>query len=158
MNSSTYYYESKLSEKLGISRDELTAYRRQFLKKKSGDWAMLGRDVVLSHGAVDRFLSYWVEKTQAAPDAAAILACAVPHQKKNGAPAILPNGPVDLVVKRRYPNVHLLLATDSTGGDHRVWVPANDNFRPDMKLKARPQGPGKPHKLVGRCPRYPGRW
>jgi hypothetical protein len=158
MNPSTYYYEAKLCEALGISRDELIAYRRVHLKKNSGDWKMLGRQLVISASALDRFLADWIKKTGAVPAATALLSCAVNNQEKNHAPAP-PLNELELVVKRRYPNVHLLLAADpASGRELRVWVTDNNNFRPDMKLKARAQGPGKPHRLVGRCPRYPGRW
>lgn len=162
MNASTWYFESKLSEKLGISRDELVAIRRQLLQKKQEHWKMLGRELVISRAGVDLLLASLIEKTGAGIDLSKILSCAVPQQSttSKAAPPPQKNGEVELTVKRLYPNDRLLLATHpETQEQLRVSVPSNANFRPAMKLKARPQGdPRQPWKLVGRCPRFPGRW
>jgi hypothetical protein len=71
-------------------------------------------------------------------------------EHKNG------DGAVDLIVKRLFPNRRLL---EAYNGDQvvRVRVRDNANFRPKMPLKAKHAG-GEFYELLGRCPRFPGRY
>ena len=60
-------------------------------------------------------------------------------------------------VLRLFPNRHLLLAEDAHGSSVRVRVSDSSNFMPKMVIKAR-QIERDLYELVGRAPRYRGRW
>jgi hypothetical protein len=134
--------EAVVAKKLGLSRDVLAAYRKTRLEKND-EWRMNRNQVEISTSAIDKIST----ALAAGP--------AVPAQPPP------PPEPVELEVVRIYPNPRLLLARhlDAGGGLALVWVPKNKNFRPRMKIKARPPDNGcTTYRLEGRCPRFPGRW
>jgi len=65
--------------------------------------------------------------------------------------------PERFTVLKLFANRHLLLAEDAHGSSVRVRVSDSSNFMPKMVIKAR-QIEGDLYELVGRAPRYRGRW
>lgn len=150
MSESLFYYEAKLSEKLGLERN-IIGYARStgILKKESGHWAMHGRDVVLSEDGVLTLMQHL--ELQDLPELSDCLVVSGPEKKE---------GLEELAVVRLYPNRNLLQAKNAAGELVNVRVAENKNFRPGMKLKAQPPKPDglAMYRLEGRCPRYPGRY
>lgn len=151
-----FFHEGQVAEKLGLPRDTVAYVRSAILKKEEGHWELRGRDVVLSWAGLSALLAHvFVERD---PDPTLDFTdCEVTAEKKDGL--------VELTVKRLFPNRNLLQATlPGAGGEpeHDVTVRVRDNvnFRPRMKLKARPDTTGRSafYQLEGRCPRYPGRY
>jgi hypothetical protein len=140
-----WFVESKLAERLGLTRDALEEFRKRHLKKE-GDWKRENGHVLLRESAVKKMLA-----RLDAPNFD-YSACA----QKNGADDDLR----ELAITRVFPNPHLIEARDpETNELVRVSVPNNVNFRPRMTLKARPVARGAHlYRLEGRTPRFPGRW
>ena len=160
---STLYYEAKLAKALGISRPEFKKLRKSMLEFEA-DWQMLGNQVVITEAGIDKLRTYFEADSGLTSLRDIPTETMVDHKP--------PNGDVELVVKQVYPNPRLLLCvmapedipdkvevSGQTVMDRlvRVRVPRNDNFRPKMTIKARKLSDGF-YELVGRCPRYPGRW
>ena len=150
------FYEAKVTELLGLPRDTVAYVRASILKKESGHWQLRGRDVVLTQAGLDALLAHLFETAEPDPTLD-FSSCEVDPEKKEG-PDL-----VELTVKRTFPNRLLVLATLPDGGDVTVRVKDNSNFRPKMKLKARPPaedatGSAAFYQLEGRCPRYPGKY
>ena len=149
----TLYYEAKLAKALGISRPEFKKLRKSYLKFED-DWQMLGNQVVITEAGLVKLSVHFA--------AVGIIGSqtGIPETQVDYKP---PTGEVNLVVKQVYPNPRLLLCTSigAIAGQMpeqvRVRVPRNDNFRPKMTIKAHKLSDGF-YELVGRCPRYPGRW
>lgn len=144
---STLYYESKLAKSLGISRPEFKKLRKSLLEFEA-DWQMHGNQVVITEAGIVKLASHF--------EGGAVFA-EVPEAKVDYHP---PTGEVELIVRQVYPNPRLLLCVfpvEQSKEQVRVRVPRNDNFRPKMMIKASKLSDGF-YELVGRCPRYPGRW
>jgi hypothetical protein len=153
--SAAIYYEAKIAERLGITRDQIRFVREQALKEKK-HWRLSGRDVVYTDDGVKKFLRYLAVDLSAAD----LNSCLVPvrEKQKGAAPKNAPaTGTIELTVKRCFANPKLLLATDSAGNEVRVRVPRNRNFKVKMKLHAQRVNESL-YKMVGRCPRYRGRY
>jgi len=141
----SWYFESSVAERLGLSRDEVEQYRARELRKK-GDWKKIGRAIALSDVGLNKLLL---------ATGASHVDCTDCLVGKNGAD----NGELVVVVARIYPNPRLLLARTTDGEIVRVSVRLNRNFRPGMKIKVEPPAGALPlYRLVGRCPRFPGKW
>ena len=142
-----WYYEASIAERLGLTRNTLENYRARELKKK-GDWKKIGRAVALSEPALKKLL--------ADLDASELdcSGCLVSGNGEEPQPEV-----IELKVARVYPNPRLLLATTNAGELVRVSVQKNRNFRAGMTIKAKaPNGTLSIYRLVGRCPRFPGKW
>jgi len=156
-------------------------------KKNAGEWILVGRDVVLSSRGLAKILKYLDVKdvdlldSQVPPLKSGERRESVQGQGCEGerehvikasepsgssAPPAQSfrqhNGTVELIVTRGCLNPRILVATLPGAGKAqdqqvRVKVKSNVNFRPKMKLRARPID-AEFYELVGRCPRYPGRW
>ena len=146
---STLYYEAKLAKALGISRPEFKKLRKSLLEFET-DWQMLGNQVVITEAGLLKLRVHL-----AAVGITGMAIATFPETQVDHKP--VDNGDVELVVKQVYPNPRLLLCHFPGGIQVRVRVPRNDNFRPKMTIKARKLTDGF-YELVGRCPRYPGRW
>jgi hypothetical protein len=156
---STLYYEAKLAKALGISRPEFKKLRKSLLKFEA-DWQMHGNQVVITEAGIEKLRVYF------AAGGIGSKYCEIAEAQVDYQP---PTGEVELVVKQVYPNPRLLLCVFPAGHGEpdldkvpilqqvRVRVPRNDNFKPKMTIKARKLTDGF-YELVGRCPRYPGRW
>lgn len=140
-----FYYESKVADKLELSRDDVRFLREDALKKEKGDWCQPGRDVLLSEAGLRIILD--------------IVGYTAPIENFSDCLTTEKTEPVELTVIRLYPNRRLLQASNDELGEVTVRVSDNSNFRPTMTLKAIPPAPGKAavYQLAGRCPRYPGR-
>ena len=143
-----WYCERLLAVRLGVSRGSLDEFRRAELKK-NGDWTKRGREIFLAETALQLLL-----KKLGSPD----LDCSDCREKTDLADA--GNGTIELAVTRVFPNPHLLECVNpSTQERVRVRVSRNENFRPRMMLKAKPDALAAGlYQLEGRTPRFPGRW
>jgi hypothetical protein len=151
MQSETWESESAVAKKLCVAREVLVQFRKTNLEKNR-DWKVEHKQVELSPDAIDRIST-------------ALGATADPGEPDthNTPPAAVPEVPVELEILRIYPNPRLLAAKTDAGVLVLVRVPRNKNFRPRMKIKAKPPtdgavGSATLYTLEGRCPRYPGRW
>lgn len=144
---SDWFLESVLAERLGLTRNTLEEFRKANLKK-TADWKMENRRVLLRESAVKKML--------ARLDAADLDYSAA--AQKNGHAA--QDGVHELIVTKVFPNPRLIEARDLDSGElARVSVPNNKNFRPRMTVKARAWKPEQLlYRLEGRTPRFPGRW
>lgn len=139
------YAEAAIALTVGLTRDEIRTARDRNLEKNV-DWQMHGRQVVWTQAGLNNAID--LDLVPSADYAIAI----VDEKKLPGVPDLQ-----ELQVKRVYPNPRLLLATLPNGDEVRVQVKTNLNFRPRMMIKARCVE-GTLYQLVGRCPRYPGRY
>lgn len=81
-----------------------------------------------------------------------------PVTEKTPAAAVQVPPPTErFTVLKLVPNRHLLLASDALGSTVRVRVRDNTNFMPEMVIQVR-LIQGDLYELVGRGPRYRGRW
>lgn len=177
--------ESAAAERLGLSRDELKKLRAEHLYETE-HWHKKGRDILLTVPGLERLRAVLAslqaaegqdsgpaKKTAPAPASAAgdgivtarqavaqavdsILERAGAAQQTESA---LPS--VRMTVTRTVKNPHLVMAKHPVDGTEcRVWVSANKNFLPGMVLTAchLPESPADLYYLVGRAPRFRGRW
>lgn len=141
----TWFLESLLAERLGLTRNALEDFRKEHLKK-GADWKTENRRVLLRESAVKKMLAR-LDAQDLDYSAAA---------QKNGA---VTDEVRELAVTKVFPNPRLIEARDSdTGQIVRVCVPNNKNFRPRMMVKARPWRGEILYRLEGRTPRFPGKW
>ena len=139
--------EQDVAKKIGVARAVLAEYRREHLQRDQ-DWRVTRKQVELSQGAIDKISTTLGAVQPGEPEA-----------HNTPAPPVAVPEVVELEVMRVYPNPRLLLAKDAAGELALVAVPKNKNFRPRMKIKARPPANGNTlYHLEGRCPRFPGRW
>lgn len=141
----TWYEESAVAEKIGVTREAVKKFRDKALREKV-DWEKKGRAIELNEIGVKKLLfEFHIDDLD------------LSSVGKNGAA-----DPVELEVLIVYPNPRLLLARTADGEQVRVQVMSNANFRRGMKLKARAPVPGDQYpqlyRLEGRTPRWPGQW
>lgn len=133
------FWEAKVAEALGISRERVRALREQHLDAE--DWSTRGNAVVLS--------ARGLEKITAAAQA-------------EGAPGLVQAGPVAavrLVVRKLCRNPRLMVAAVTREAVETVVVRVRDNsaFMPGMEFEAVGLGDGS-FQFTGRLPRSRGRW
>ena len=141
-----WYSESLLASRLTVTRSLLENFRKGYLEK--GAVKKIGRSLFISEAALKKLLR---ELGSEELDCSGCL-------DKNGAE---PNGVVELVVTKVFLNPKLIQAVTDSGELVLVAVASNNNFRPNMTVKAHvPAAPPAPqlYRLEGRCPRFPGRW
>jgi hypothetical protein len=141
-----WYSESLLASRLTVTRTSLENFRKGALQKD--DVKKIGRALFISEAALKKLLR---ELGSEELDCSECL-------EKNGAAQ---DGVVELVVTRVFTNPRLIQAVTDTGELVLVSVARNENFRPNMTVKAHTPGPlpaPQLYQLEGRCPRFPGRW
>jgi hypothetical protein len=139
-----WYSEALLASRLSITRSTLENFRKSALKKN--DVKKIGRSLFISEPALQKLLLNLGSEGFDCSDCL----------EKNGAEE---NSVLELVVSRVFPNPRLIEAQNpETGEIVRVSVMSNMNFRPSMKIKARPQTNSPLYRIEGRCPRFPGKW
>jgi hypothetical protein len=156
------YSEARLAAHLGLARDDAKLLRKKTLAE-GVHWQKKAGEIALTRAGVKKL---WAA-LKAGPSTIDLSACLMLPREKNGAasePLRLPEAPTfarpaQLIVKKIYPNVKVLLATDQAQRDWRVIVGNNTLFQPRMTLPAVPC-PAHPgyYQLVGRLPRRKGRW
>jgi hypothetical protein len=156
------YSEARLAEHLGLARDDAKMLRKKALVE-GVHWQKKAGQTALSIAGVKKLWS----ALKAGPSTIDLSACLLLPREKSGPttePLRLPEAPTfarpaKLIVKKIYPNVKVLLATDQAQRDWRVIVGNNTLFEPRMTLPAVPCAahPGF-YQLVGRLPRRKGRW
>lgn len=130
--------EIGLAKKLGLPRNHLREARENL--KKGADWDTEGKEVVWTHAAAQAM-------------ALAIGATLDDPAGKNAGAEATVN---EFTVAKKCVNTHALWATDKAGKEWLVRVTSNEHFRPGMVFRAEMMQDG--WTLVGRCPRFPGRW
>lgn len=157
LDTSPLYLEQKICDTLGLDRDDMRAIRKEALTRNE-DYGQRGREVVLCAVGLVKLLGFLREKGAAIPSDADFSDCMHPSAKKED-PATPPTEePIEMVVIRKYPNDRLLLCRDPQGASVNVRVKNNENFRPEMSLRARWDATKTAYVMEGRCPRYPGRY
>ena len=153
MPNTTWILEQTLAKNLGVGRAAVAEYRKNYLEKNR-DWRLEKKQVELSGSAAQQISAALGASLpgDAGPDR--------PLQASADNTTQVP-GPVELVVSKVYPNPRLLGALTADGELVRVAVSRNQNFRPGMKIQARPPMPppaAQLYRLEGRPPRRPGRY
>jgi hypothetical protein len=146
MSSAETISESALSEHLGLSRAEMAGVRARHLTE-GVHWARDGKAVVYTTAGREKI--------------GGILGA---NGKKDAEPVAtvpLPAVAVVLTVKYLPRNARYVIATDGERDGLRVRVGDQKKFKAGMVLRAEliPDGADTTHfRLVGRLPRFPGRW
>ena len=134
--------ERELAPRLGVTREVLRDLRKRLLS--SDEYEQQGRDVIISHGGVAKLTGAVLEKREG---------------EKNGV-EIDVEQPEECALKvfRNAANTRIVLAKKEGAEDMlRVRVRNNGHFVPGMPLRAR-HIEGDLYELVGRCPRFKGRY
>lgn len=134
--------QQTLLRKIGVGSSQLKAVRTQkFLQ--GIDWT------------IDKKVVRWT--AQAALRAAEILTGVTQPEKENAAPVnVEPSHELVTVTRWRIPNRFLIECAFANGVRFYLRVNNNTNFREGMTVHAHLDSDG--WTLVGRCPRFPGRW
>jgi len=142
--------ERWLSQETGLSRDILREHREKNLA--AGDHRKGSRgQIVWEITALDKLSAEY-------PEFATILEN-LKGGEEGARKALGPSEAVDGLVTRMFANPHLIGAELPGNRQILVRVHDNKNFRPGMKVKARPaKDSGAPWVHEGRCPRWPGRY
>ncbi len=155
------YSESRVAPQLGLQREHVQLLRSQVLRE-GVDWVKKGREIALNRPALKKL---WRE-VKAAPATLDLSRCVMdpPPEKDAGGALALPERvcyarPAKLRVKRIFPNMEYLQATDEAGNDRHVLVYDNTLFVVGMTLPACPSvtKPGT-WQLVGKLPRVRGKY
>jgi hypothetical protein len=136
--------ERDLAGKLGVTRDVLRDLRKRVLEAE--DFAQQGRDVMIHADGVAKITGALAEKNGA--------------EKKAVAIEIDDEESFVLLVHKLPPNRRIVLAKKEEADDEqvmRVRVRDNGHFVPGMRLRCRHLD-GDLYELVGRCPRFKGRY
>jgi hypothetical protein len=137
--------EVGLAKHLGVARSVLKSIRKNL--KKGGDWEVMGKEV------------RWSEEA-ALGAARALRATREPEPETNVSMAPLVNEDrpnlESLKVVKLLVNPHMVQAARKNGEVVMVNVVHSRNFKRGMEFRAAPDG--VTWRLVGRTPRYPGRW
>jgi hypothetical protein len=138
--------EVGLAKTLGVDRSVLKSIRKNL--KKGVDWETVGKQVLWSQASA-LALAERLTATQGG------------ETEKNALLAQLVNGEVaafaTLKVVKLLVNPHMVLAAQKNGEVVNVNVVHSRNFKRGMEFRAE-QGADGHWRLVGRTPRYPGRW
>jgi hypothetical protein len=141
--------EIGLARVLGVSREQLRAFRNEHLAENT-DWTTDKKNVRYSEKAAQDAVAFlgavWTGPAEETPQAVEMVNEDAPKK----------GWPEDMEVVRRMVNPHLIECQTPAGAKVLVKVTHNENFRPGMNVRAEADGPS--WRLVGRCPRFPGRW
>lgn len=137
--------EVGLAKMLGVPRGTLRDLRK--ILQKGVDFEICGKSVQWSEKAAQEAAGHLGASVGAVTPANALLDSPV---SKEPAPAH------EFMVLKRATNPHMLQCLDKNSAPAWVRVPHNDNFRPRMIIRARHNG--NVWELVGRCPRFPGKY
>jgi len=160
--------ERDLAKKLGLGHELLTAARAEHLRR-GRDWEMVGGLVQYSDAGQERILAALKIQPPAAtptPPAPADSAANTAPKAQKITPAAAPwvapaRGDVRELVCVRVPLNRRVVECRSAapGGPDVAWVRVKDNhnFRAGLRLPAR-YLEGDRWELVGRCPRWPGKF
>ena len=154
--------ERTLAADLGLSRETLLAWRTTELQE-GRHWVRVGRDVrylgegvEAVRGLLQRDLAKSAETALPQPQAPDPTADTPSPAIELPAPALDPRS--DLLTVVSLPrNPRLVLARTLAGALVRVRVRSSEHFVPGMQLRAQ-QEAGDVWCLIGRCPRWKGRW
>ncbi len=134
--------EIGLAKKLGVSRQMLAEKRAQFTE---GDhWQTCGKSI------------QWTQDAAEALAAGLGLKLSPPPRLDSPVNEASPLIESVSVTRFRFVNPRVLYARRENREEVAVFVPSNKNFRAGMTLKAQKTDTG--WHLVGRCPRFPGKW
>jgi hypothetical protein len=178
------FTEGHIAQATGLSIDQIKQIRESSLYEKE-HWIKSGREIVYTDEGKSKFLE-WISKKfgavrsiftqdesdlKTAPSTLPNSSDAVATLKLNEAGVSFEqvnesfteaieytsSQPVPLTVSNRCINPKLIIATANNGDLVRVRVRDNQNFQKGMKVNAK-QIQADLYELVGRCPRFKGRW
>lgn len=178
------FTEGQIAQATGLSVEKIKQIRENALFEKD-HWIKSGREILYTEEGKSKFLElishqFVADRSNLAQDEPVLESAlsAVPLSSDEMAPTgISESGvsfdqvkesfteaieytqfkPVPLTVSARCQNPRLLLAKANTGDLVRVRVRDNQNFQIGMSLQAK-QIQADLYELVGRCPRFKGRW
>jgi hypothetical protein len=157
--------EESVAKKLGLTRVALASIRKEMLLQGQ-DWLMDGRWVMITESGQDKLFNKLGINGAVQPvdsgrnggeQDVAGLGLPVPDGS-------IPSEPVTLVVNSLRPprNRRIIEAynpNSPSGKTFRVQVRDNQNFVPGMEIRAKPHETYPDvYELIGRCPRYRGKW
>jgi len=134
------FWEGKVAQSLGLSRERVRALREQHLTPE--EWSTRGNAVVLTAAGLEKI-------------AAAVKAEAAQAEPVQAGPV----EPTRLMVRKLCRNPRLMLAVTSATAEASVVVRVKDNtaFMLGMVFDALPLADGT-YQFTGRLPRSRGRW
>lgn len=135
------FRESDLAKQIGVRRTKIVELRIKLLKRGE-DWDKRGVTIGYTKEGAKKIIKEFLP----------------PHLTIEPVPFDETDIVEAKVIRANYPNRHVVLA--STNGHEPFLIKVHDstNFKPGMTIKSR-KVPGEVLPLiVGRCPRYPGRW
>lgn len=146
------YWETKVADALGISRDRVREVRQKHLEEGK-DFRLVRKEVVLSEQGLARLNDLLAAQVSTAPTATDPVTGQIP---------VTPGPPAhsEFKVRRVLPNRHLLACFTTDGGEKTptlVRVKDNALFMPGMTLKAIQVENGL-WQYRGRLPRKRGKW
>lgn len=133
------FWEGKVAQSLGLSRERVRALREQHLSAE--EWSTRGNAVVLTAAGLEKITAAAQAEAASAPVAAG------------------PVEPVRLIVRKVCRNPRMMLAVARASDEATVVVRVKDNsaFMLGMVFDAVPVEDGT-FQFVGRLPRSRGRW
>lgn len=147
--------EVGLAKSLGVDRSVLRSIRKNL--KKGVDWVTAGKSIQWSLEAAQKTalglgVDFQKHATAVSPVNEARLANDEALMKKTEPEKTA----LVLTVVRRCVNPHVLVAREKNGPEIFVNVVSNANFRAGMEFRGEKTASG--FRLVGRTPRFVGRW
>ncbi|XHR29882.1 MAG: hypothetical protein ACFUZC_04875 [Chthoniobacteraceae bacterium] len=149
--------ESDLARELGLKKDEIRDLRKKHLA--AGDFSFSKSGITILEAAANRIRAAFGAAKKEGGELPLIASTPPPSEKKGG-PEMASREPVTLWVKRCPLNIHIVeccLNKELAGDVVRVRVRSSANFIPKMEIRALHES-GTLYSLVGRCPRYRGRF
>jgi hypothetical protein len=164
--------EETCAVKLGLKRDVMTSMRGEHLVE-GDDWTVQNRRVMITESGMEKLLeAVGISRPEQNPVLPESQNEQQPDQPQPSPAEALPQNrqevlsppkptEVTLIIAKPPPrNRYIIEAVPKDGGEMvRVRVHDNQNFLPGMEIEARPdEAYSDVFVLIGRCPRYRGRW
>jgi hypothetical protein len=132
-----------LLEQLGLHKDKVRMARKTLLTR-GVHWQRIGRVVYFTDLAARIMLEHFLRDLP------------IPEPRKVEVMEVL----IVEVTKADFPNRRVVQVKHADGNNHKFLVRVHDsvNFVPGMRFKVRIEAPGEMPIIMGRCPRYRGRW
>jgi hypothetical protein len=143
--------EVGLAKKTGVSRAVLRSLRQQFTR--GVDWQVCGKSINWTEAAAQRAAALMAPPNREPEQTAPAEKTAFLDSPVNGEGPLIESMQV---VRWNIPNRHLIQCERADKSRVFVRVTSNQNFRERMTIRAQLDSDG--WTLVGRCPRFPGRW
>lgn len=165
--------EEAAASQLGVTRDAFKKLRAEHLYEND-DWRKKGREIVITKPGLERLRGVLAALLKKDPSDSgpgdAVAPGAIPgvvtaiQAVASAVSSIIgsveqkqADDSIPLKVTRTVLNPHIVRAVREDGKEVSVWVTTNKNFLPNMEIRA-VHRVGELYDLVGRCPRFRGRF